>query len=280
MVVAFSRIDGFEADSLDRDAETIQDLRKRYGTSCVLLLAAFDPVQAVAALTVDPETNGNALLAEALEEEEYDALIPNTDSFDGDWFSACLELAGGEVPVLAANVYYDGTDNEHEAGENVFTPYVIRGVPVNGSMHRVAVLSLMVPGENSMPAEGFLFAHPDNETGSLAEEVSLYLPKMEEDGAEMVIVCCFGDTPAPADPAEAEEWMHPAEILAQESEGTDLLIASAEGEQLPGIVTPNDREGIRIPVLFTDDALNTCIYRLTESRDGELRYRLLYEDIQ
>lgn len=280
MAVALSRIDGFEANSLDRDARTIQSLRALYGESCVLLLASFDPVQAAAALAGDTEENGNALLAKALEEAKYDALVPDTESFDEAWFSSCLELAGGEVPVLAANVYYDGTDEEHEAGENVFTPYVIRSINVNGSAHKVAVLGLMTLGENSAPAEGFLFAHPDNETGSLAAEVSLYLPEMEKDGAEMVIVCCFGDTAAPADQNEAKRWTHPAKILARESEGIDLLITSIEGEQRPGKVTLKDRKGREVTVLFTDNGLKGGVYRLTENKDGELRYKLLYGGIQ
>ena len=110
--------------------------------------------------------------------------------------------------------------------------------------------------------------------------MSLYLPKMEEDGAEMVIVCCFGDTAAPADKAEAGKWTHPAKILAQEGEGIDLLVTSVEGEQRPGKVTLKDRKGSEVTVLFADNGLKGGIYRLTEGKDGKLQYRLLYGGIQ
>ena len=37
-------------------------------------------------------------------------------------------LKEGGVAVLAANAVWDGTDGAHTAGENVFTPYIVRTI--------------------------------------------------------------------------------------------------------------------------------------------------------
>lgn len=37
-------------------------------------------------------------------------------------------LEEGGVAVLAANAVWDGTDGAHTAGENVFTPYIVKTI--------------------------------------------------------------------------------------------------------------------------------------------------------
>ena len=91
------------------------------------------------------------------------------------------DLRSGDVDVLGANVYYDGSDGTHSAGENAFGTYIVRDVVVNGHSHKVGILGL----ENSdisrwdLPVNypGMVFAHPDNPDFDLAQEANRYIER-------------------------------------------------------------------------------------------------------
>ena len=75
----------------------------------------------------------------------YDAFVLGNHEFNYEWrgMNAVYDwLEDSGVPVLAANVYYDGSDGVHIAGENAFTPYVIKTITVNGHDHRIGILGI------------------------------------------------------------------------------------------------------------------------------------------
>ena len=66
-----------------------------------------------------------------LKEIGYDALVLGNHEFNFDWNTmrgTYSWLKEGGVAVLAANAVWDGTDGAHTAGENVFTPYIVRTI--------------------------------------------------------------------------------------------------------------------------------------------------------
>lgn len=59
----------------------------------------------------------------------YDASVLGNHEFNYDWKTMRANyrwLEENGVPVVAANICYDGSDSEHESGESVFRPYVIK----------------------------------------------------------------------------------------------------------------------------------------------------------
>ena len=188
--------------------------------------------------------------------------------------SLCEYLEGKEIPILAANLYYDGTDGNHEAGENVLTPYVIRTVKVNGHDHRIGVLALWsgeIPG-----SLGLLAAHPDNTEATLSGEAARYLPKMREEGCESIIVCCFGqtDTTDMETDEEEQERLTPAEQLIRENAGIDLLILPEAEDNDTAAEELTGKNGRKVPVLRENEELSECVLLLTEGTDGRLSVSL------
>ena len=46
----------------------------------------------------------------------------------------------GAVPVLAANLYWDGSDGVHTAGTNAFTPWISKEITVGGETFKIGIL--------------------------------------------------------------------------------------------------------------------------------------------
>ena len=139
------------------------------------------------------------VMALCLREMGYTASVLGNHEFNYPWEVMSetyqwLEEQG--VPVLAANVCYDGTLEGTRAGETAFTPYVVRTVWVNGHAHRIGILGL----ENcditrwDLPHNypGLQFVHPGNDSFSMTEEVNLFLPEMRAQGCEFIIVSYHG----------------------------------------------------------------------------------------
>jgi hypothetical protein len=215
------------------------------------------------------------LLAEYLLEMKYRALIPDAPALNEAWLAACTELEALDIPVLAANVYYDGSDEAHEAGENVLTPYIVLPVSVDGQEHLVGILGLMNP--ESAAADllpGFRFTHPDNRDAALAWEAARYIPQMKADGCEMIILCCFGDTEFPSDPADANKWIHPVITLARNTEGIDLFFAAPAGNLRPGKSALRNKSGRQIPILWCDDGLVSGVFRFSLGKNNTLVFSI------
>ncbi len=136
-------------------ATAVEQIRQEYGEENCLLIDNGDLCQGTPVSQVqlyrgaEEYTEEDVLRADSplamslcLTEIDYDAFILGNHEFNFPWETmertyACLEENG--VPVLAANVYYDGSDGVHEEGENVFGTYITRTGKVNGHDHRIGL---------------------------------------------------------------------------------------------------------------------------------------------
>ena len=99
---------------------------------------------------------------------------------------------GNVVESLCANLYWDGTDGIHEAGTNVFTPYIFQEYTFGEETYKIAIIGF----ENTdcprwdVPDNypGIVFTHPENTTSSIAWEAQKYVAEVKEAGADAVIV--------------------------------------------------------------------------------------------
>ncbi len=98
-------------------------------------------------------------------------------------------LAENDVPTLCANLY-------HEDGTNAYTPYIIREIAVGNQTLKIGILGL----ENTdctrwdVPDNypGLVFHHPDNTEASIAWEANRYIPMMQAEGADFIVVAYHG----------------------------------------------------------------------------------------
>ena len=218
---------------------------------------------------------------------KYDAVIPDADVFDEAWITGCLALAKQGLPVTAANLYYDGTDGEHQAGENVLAPYAVKTLTVNGHEHVIGILGLISystaaewHGEGA--PDGFLYVHPENAEGTLSGEAAIYLAQMREDGCEAIVVCCFGKTEMPAGMTEKEaaEWVHPAKELAQKSTGMALVMTGRGEAEEPGQEEARDLSGKKVPVVYCGVEPDGIVFALTENKAGELQVAIQNDQVK
>ena len=138
-------------------------------------------------------------MALSLKEIDYDAAVIGNHEFNYAWElmnDVRTYLAdgtkGNAVDTICANLYYDGTDGVHTAGENVFTPYIFRDITVGEKTYKIAIIGF----ENTdcprwdVPDNypGIVFTHPDNTYGSMAWEANRYVKQVQDAGADFVIV--------------------------------------------------------------------------------------------
>lgn len=163
----------------------------------------------------------------------------------------------------------------HEAGENVFTPYLIRTVTIDGHEHRIGILALIFRGEEAPETPGILFIHPDNMRNSIADEAARYVAMMLEEECEMIIVCCAGDTDETDETADDETVLTPAEKMIRANTKIDLLILPAAPDGEEPETEMRDLNGRKIPVLREADKLQECILTISENSYGMLETRVV-----
>ena len=227
-----------QGGSMLRVSEAVRQIREEYGEENVLLIDNGDlfqgtPVSQIQLMRyASGESADPPAMALCLKEIGYDAFVLGNHEFNYDWetMSAAYRwLEDNGVAVLAANACYDGTDAEHTAGENAFTPYIIKTIAVNGHEHKIGILGL----ENSditrwdLPVNypGLMFAHPGNDAFSMSQEAQLYIPEMQEEGCEFIIVSYhggLGDTDM--DLVFGLNSENQGKRMIEECEGIDLLI--------------------------------------------------------
>ena len=260
-----------DEEELLRIAQWIAAIRGQFGRVNTLLIGSFDPAEATE--SVREETEPTEALAEKIFEAGYDALIPDCTDFSAETIELCAALEEMDIMVPAANVYYDGTDEAHEEGENVFTPYAMRDVNVSGRAHTIGILTLYCRGKDQTDIPGLLFVHPDNPDGTLAWEAAMYLQEMQDEGCEFIIVCCWGEPEVKEKGPDGKETdaLSPAEQLIWKNTGIDLLILPTAPEEYinpPAAMT--DKTSRRVPVLREDENPAGCVLTLTEDSNGEL----------
>ncbi len=178
-------------------------------------------------------------MALAMKEMDYDAATIGNHEFNYDWETMDAvrdyladEAKGNSVASLCANLYYDGTDGVHAAGENVFPAYMIREYTFGEETYKIAVIGF----ENTdcprwdVPDNypGMVFTHPDNATGSMAWEAQRYLEQVKAEGADFIVVAYhsgLGDGAAPEDIVFGKNSENQILSMIKNTEGIDMVIA-------------------------------------------------------
>lgn len=278
-----------EPNNMLRVSTAVQKIREEYGEENVLLIDNGDtfqgtPVSQIQLLNYAKGTSEDPLaMAVCLKEIGYDAFVLGNHEFNFDWNTmsdAYRYLEENGVPVLAANACYDGSSPEHGAGENAFTPYIIKTVTVNGHEHRIGVLGL----ENTditrwdLPVNypGLQFVHPGNESWRIQAEAELFLPKMKEEGCEFIIASYhsgLGDTEGDVTFGISSE--NQGLRLIRETDSIDMLILGHDHSSGYSNTLEKDRSGKDVLIVNGGgQELTKSVFRFTEGANGRLRYEL------
>ena len=158
---------------------------------------------------------------------------------------------------------------------------MIRTIRVNGHEHKIGILGL----ENcdifrwDLPVNypGMQFVHPGNESYSMAEEASLYLPRMKEEGCEFIIVSYHGglgnmDGELVIGINTESQGMR----LITETTGIDMLIAGHDHST--GYTDTLHRNRDDRDVLVVNGGgqeMTHTVWRFTEDEEGNLAWELL-----
>ena len=275
----------------------VRGIRETYGDGNVILIDNGDLFQgtpasetqllaAAAGKSSDPPA-----MAVCLKEIGYDAFVLGNHEFNYDWelmSSVYRYLGENGVPVLAANAVLDGTDGLHQAGENAFTPYVIRTIEVNGHAHQIGILGL----ENcditrwDLPSHypGIVFAHPGNDEWSMAAEAAPFLAALREAGCEFIIVSYHGGIGNADEPlAFGVNTENQGLRMLRESEGIDLLIlghdhsGSYSNTRCPDknsrevlVVNGGGQQLTQTVIHFREDASGALAWEIGDSRNLDL----------
>ena len=280
-----------EKNSILRISTAVNEIREKYGKEHVLLIDNGDLYQGTQVSEYQLKqrhlglSDAPLVMALCLKEIGYTASVPGNHEFNYPWDlmrETYMWLEENGIPVLAANICGDGTEAGMNAGDSVFTPYIIREITVNGHTHKIGILGL----ENcdiprwDLPDNypGLRFVHPGNSDFSMTEEVNLFLPKMKAQGCEFIIVSYHGGLGA----AAGTELVYGVNTANQalrtimESHDIDLMInghdhtagysssmiANADGREIP-LVNGGGQE------------LTHIVFRFTEDRDGKLIWEIL-----
>ncbi len=190
--------DGIEYNSLLSIKTAANEVRAELGAENVLLIDNGDLYQGNPVSTVQlskitsGESDWPAVMALALADMEYTAAALGNHEWNYPY--ATMEgirsyLAENGVPTLCANLY-------HEDGTNAYTPYIIREIAVGNQTLKIGILGL----ENTdctrwdVPDNypGLVFHHPDNTEASIAWEANRYIPMMQAEGADFIVVTYHG----------------------------------------------------------------------------------------
>lgn len=274
-----------------RVSTAVSSIREEYGPENVILVDNGDLFQGTLVSEMSlRKSNGEQSdfeetlpMALCLKEIGYDAFVLGNHEFNYNWKvmrKTYDYLEANGIPVLAANVYYDGSDGAHEAGENAFTPYITREIFVNGHPHKIGILGF----ENvditrwDLPANypGLMFASPDNKNYSIAFEAAKYLPKMREEGCEFIILSYHsglgGDD---GDLAFGVNTDNQGLRLIGETEGLGLVILGHDHSGAYSGSSYVDASGHLVPVVNGGgQELAKTVFRFSENVDGELVWEL------
>lgn len=141
-------------------------------------------------------------MALALKYIGYDASVLGNHEFNYAWDTMkhiydWMELGTADtsydpVAVLAANLYWTETKGGNTAGENVFKPYIIKEIDVDGQPFQVGILGL----ENTDCTRwdiadnypNISFSAPNNPTRDMAIEAEKYVTEMKDAGCDFIIL--------------------------------------------------------------------------------------------
>ncbi len=279
-----------ERNNMLRAASAVKHFRGVYGADNVLVIDNGDLYQGtpVSQVQLSDRAAGRSdaplAMSVCLKEIGYHAFVLGNHEFNYPWevmHSEYRWLEENGIPVLAANICYDGSLEGTEPGEQVFTPYVTQTISVNGHEHKIGILGL----ENcdifrwDLPANypGLQFVHPGNESFSMAEEASLYLPRMKEEGCEFIIVSYHGGLGN----AEGElivgiNTENQGMRMIAETSGIDMLIAGHDHSTGYTDTFLRNRDGRDVLVVNGGGSdITHTVWRFTEDNRGRLAWELL-----
>ncbi|MBR6377441.1 MAG: metallophosphoesterase, partial [Oscillospiraceae bacterium] len=278
--------DGNENNNMLRVSTAVQEYRDNYGEN-LLVIDNGDLYQGTPVSTVQlgkittGESDLPAAMALCLGDIGYDVSVLGNHEFNYPWSTMSgiydyLEDRG--VPVITANLYYDGSDGVHQRGENVFTPYLVKTFQLNGETHKIGVLGF----ENTdctrwdVPDNypGIVFAHPDNEKLSMAWEAQRYIPQMQAEGCEFIIVSYHSGTGSTSgDLVFGKNTEGQVARMIAECEGIDMVIAGHDHSNSYSNTYLKDKNGKDVLVVNGGgQQLTSSVFTFSKGEDGKLSY--------
>ncbi len=228
-------------------ATAVAQLRETYGENVVLIdngdtyqgtpVSTLQISEYTQGLTTDPNP-----MALSMKYIGYDVSNVGNHEFNYAWgtmsdtydYLATDDATGKGLPTVCANLYYDGSDGVHAAGENVLTPYVIKTLKdSNGNDVKVAVIAFVTPDctrwdvPNNYP--GMRFSHPDNTKLSMRWEAEKYVKEVQTKEAPDFVIVAFhsglGAQTADADLIYGANTENQVLSLISGTEGIDMVVA-------------------------------------------------------
>ena len=273
-----------------RISSAVREIRQEYGAENVMLIDNGDLYQGTQVSEYQilqrlmDRSDQPPVMALCLKEMGYTASVLGNHEFNYPWEVMSetyrwLEEQG--VPVLAANVCYDGSLEGTRAGESAFTPYVIQTVSVNGHEHRIGILGLencdITRWDLPYNYPGLQFVHPGNDSFSMTEEVNLFLPEMRAKGCEFIIVSYHGGLgEADTELRFGENSERQALRIIAESHDIDLMINGHDHATGYSNSLIENADGRMIPVVNGGgEELTQTVFRFSENEEGALTWELL-----
>ena len=190
--------DGTEFNSILSMKTAINTVREELGEENVLVLDNGDLYQGnpVSTVQLNQITTGEsslpAVMAMCLADIGYTAASLGNHEWNYPWTtmqSIRAYLAEQGVPSICANLYT-------EDGEPFFTPYIVKDIAVGNRTLKVGILGL----ENTdctrwdVPDNypGISFHHPENTASSIVWEYNHWLPSLQEEGCDFIVVVYHG----------------------------------------------------------------------------------------
>ena len=269
-----------EQHNMLRVSSAVQEIRNAYGKENVILIDNGDlfqgtPVSEVHLFDDSHAENESEAMSLCLKEIGYDALVLGNHEFNYSWEKICSitdDLRKGNVAVLAANAYWDGSDRIHTAGENAFGTRIIREISVNGHLHKVGVLGLenteITRWDSPEKYPGIIFTSPDNPAYDMAREVNRYLSQMQDEGCEMIVLSFHaGLGTGDSVPVFGISTENQGLWVLRNTDCLDLLILGHDHSNTFFV----DKAERQVPVVNGGSQdMTMSVFRLTEDEDGKL----------
>lgn len=213
------------------------------GTPLAYYYARIDPITAAAA-PIHP-------MAAAMNAIGFDAAALGNHEFN--YGIETLRGFQSQVrhPLLGANAL------DWDTGEPVFDEFVLKDVPVGdhrgherghrheGSEHvRVGIVGLVTPGcaiWDKASLEGRI------RFNGIVEQARLVIPKVQQAGADVIIVCCHSGTDTSSSYGDALPWPENAStLLAQQVPGIDAILVGHAHQEIGQRFVPNTATGKQV----------------------------------
>ena len=198
-------------------------------------------------------------------EDTYEYLANGTDALQG-------------LPTICANLYYDGSDGVHTAGENVMTPYITKTVKDSaGNDVTIAIICFVTPDctrwdvPDNYP--GMRFSHPDNPSLSIAWEAEKYVALVEEQVNPDFVIVAFhsglGSYTAQSDLEYGVSTENQVLSMITDTTGIDMVIAGHDHSEGYSNNTYPNKDGKEVLVVNGGgNSLTTSVFSI--AADGAI----------